>query len=130
MEGAAEIARGILDALQAAVDTGDVTALHGLFDDEALLIGTSGDARDSDAIARYLAAVADLAGGLRWEWRDVVPFHVAPGELGFAAFGEIVVVDGDAASERREPIRATLFALETADGWRLRQFHGSIPANV
>jgi SnoaL-like domain len=127
---AVEAARAILGNVQRGVDAGDVEALRRLFDDDAVLIGTSGDARDPDAIARYLAAVAELAGLLRWEWRDVVPFHVAAGELGFAAFGDLVLVDGDAASERREPIRVTLFAVERAAGWRLRQFHGSIPAGL
>lgn len=26
--------------------------------------------------------------------------------------------------------RATLFAVRTDDGWRLRQFHGSIPSDL
>jgi uncharacterized protein (TIGR02246 family) len=125
---AAEIASRLLGVIQSAVDDGDASALRALFDEGAVLIGTNGDARDPDAIARYLTAVAELSGVLRWEWRDVVPFHTAPGELGFAAFGEVVLADGDAASERREPIRATLFAVETDGVWRLRQFHGSIPA--
>lgn len=123
-----EIAWRILGAMQAAVDGGDGAALEALFDDGAVLIGTGGDAHGADAIARYLTAVAELSGLLRWDWRDVVPFHRGPGELGFAAFGELVLTDGDGGSERREPIRATLFAVETGGTWRLRQFHGSIPA--
>lgn len=126
--GIDEVASRLLGAIQSAVDDGDASALRALFDDGAVLIGTGGDARDPDAIARYLTAVSELSGLLRWEWRDVVPFHVAPGELGFAAFGEVVLADGDAASERREPIRATLFAVRADGGWRLRSFHGSIPA--
>jgi len=47
--------------------------------------------------------------------------------LGFAAFGEIIVSLG--SDERRAPIRLTIFAVRTPSGWRLRQFHGSIPSD-
>jgi SnoaL-like domain len=78
-------------------------------------------------VAEYLTAVATQPGSLRWEWSEVVPFHEAPDAVGFAAFGDVVVSGGDA--ERRAPIRATLFAVATPDGWRLRQFHGSIASD-
>jgi hypothetical protein len=58
---------------------------------------------------------------------DVVPFHESAETLGFAGFGEIVVSDG--TRERRAPIRLTVLAIRTPDGWRLRQFHGSIPSD-
>jgi hypothetical protein len=76
-------------------------------------------------VRRYLIAVATQPGSLRWDWQEVVPFHHDESSLGFAAFGEIVVSDG--TTEQRAPIRATLFAVQSPDGWRLRQFHGSIP---
>jgi uncharacterized protein (TIGR02246 family) len=120
-------ARAVLDAIQRAVDAHDADALVSLFDDPAVLIGTAGDGRSPEALRRYLTAVATQPESLRWEWREVIPFHQGAGSLGFAAFGDIVVSDGN--GERRAPIRATLFAVESPDGWRLRQFHGSIPSD-
>lgn len=118
-------ARTILDSLQAAVDACDADALIALFDDSAMLIGTGGDGRNRDALVRYLTAVATQPESLRWEWGEVIPFHESAGVLGFAAFGDVVVSDG--SGERRAPIRATILAVQTPDGWRMRQFHGSIP---
>jgi SnoaL-like domain len=55
------------------------------------------------------------------------PFQQSGGALGFAAFGEIVVSDG--SGERRAPIRLTRLAVQTTEGWRIREFHGSIPSD-
>lgn len=115
----------ILDGLQAAVDARDLDRLIGLFDDPAVLIGTSGDGRDTAGLHAYLKAVATQPGSLRWEWREIVPFHQGDGSLGFAAFGDVVLADAD--DEIRAPIRLTLFAVSTAGGWKIRQFHGSVP---
>ena|SRR5438552_5483059 len=120
-------ARAILGTLQAAVDARDGDALVALFDEPAVLIGTAGDGRTPDALRRYLTAVATQPESLRWEWGQIVPFHQSGGALGFAAFGEIVVSDG--SDERRAPIRLTLLAVQTTEGWRIRQFHGSIPSD-
>jgi uncharacterized protein (TIGR02246 family) len=120
-------AHTVLRALQAAVDARDPEALVSLFDDPAVLIGTAGDGRSPEALRRYLTAVATHPGSLRWEWLEVVPFHEDAGSLGFAAFGDVVLSEGN--SERRAPIRVTIFAVESPDGWRLRQFHGSIPSD-
>ncbi|MEA2365393.1 MAG: hypothetical protein QOI32_905 [Thermoleophilaceae bacterium] len=117
----------ILRDIQSAVEARDPGALADLFDEQAVLVGTGGDARDRDAVIEYLTAVATQRESLRWDWHEVVPFHQGADTLGFAAFGEIVVSDGTA--ERRAPIRATLFAVDAGDGWRLRQFHGSIPSD-
>jgi hypothetical protein len=121
-------AHAILDALQSAVDARDLEALQALFDDSAVLIGAAGDARDREALRGYLTAVVTQPGSLRWEWQEVVPFHEAADELGFAAFGEVVLSEGD--EEGRAPFRLTLFAVRTPQGWRVRQFHGSIPAQL
>src|SRR5207244_3484969 len=72
-------ARFILDTLQATVDARDAEALVSLFDDPAVLIGTAGDGRNPDALRRYLTAVATQPESLRWEWREVIPFHQGPG---------------------------------------------------
>ena len=116
-----DAAVAILRRLQAAIDAGDAEQLVGLFDDSAVLVGTDGDARDAEALHAYLAAVAE-GEPFRWHWQQVVPFHERASELGFAAFGE-AEQDG-----RRAPFRLTVFAVETHEGWRLRQFHGSIPS--
>jgi len=120
-------AHAILQTLQATVDHREPEPLVSLFDDPAVLIGTRGDGRNRDALRDYLTAVATQPESLRWEWREVVPFHEEPGSLGFAAFGEIIISLG--SDERRAPIRLTIFAVQTPHGWRLRQFHGSIPSD-
>ena len=120
-------ARSILDTLQATVDGRDPDALISLFDEPAVLIGAAGDGRNRDTLRQYLTAVATQAESLLWEWQEVVPFHHDAGTLGFAAFGDIVVSNG--SGEQRAPIRLTVFAVETPQGWRLRQFHGSIPSS-
>ena len=120
-------ARAVLAMLQASVDGRDPDALIALFDEPAVLIGTAGDGRDTDGVRRYLTAVATQPESLRWDWTDIVPFHDEGECLGFAAFGDIVV--GDDGAERRAPIRLTLFAVRTSEGWRIRQFHGSIPSD-
>jgi hypothetical protein len=112
--------REILDALQAAVDSRDIDRLLALFDEPAMLIGASGDGRDRDGLVRYLAGVA-AGEPFRWEWSEIVPFHRDERSVGFAAFGEVV------AADQRAPIRATVLAVDTPSGWRIREFHGSIP---
>src|SRR3954468_13102558 len=125
-DGSAD-ARAVLAMLQAAVDGRDPDALVALFDDPAVLIGTAGDGRDRDGVRAYLTEVATQPQSLRWDWREVIPFHDEAESLGFAAFGDVVVAD--ARGEERAPIRATLFAVRSAKGWRIRQFHGSIPSD-
>ena len=110
----ADEARELLRRLQAAIDSRDLDALKALFHDDAMLIGTSADARDRDAVVAYLTAV--VAGApFRWEFSDVVPTSAD----GFAAFGELVAEGG----AYRAPFRLTV----VADGGRIRSFHGSIP---
>jgi SnoaL-like domain len=117
----------VLTALQAAVDARDLGVLEELFDDGAVLIGTSGDGRDADGLRSYLTAVARQPGSLRWEWDEVVPFHETADEIGLAAFGEVVLAED--GREVRAPIRLTIFAVRGPQGWRIRQFHGSNPAS-
>src|SRR3954471_18808165 len=121
--------RAVLLALQAAVDSRDPDELLQLFSDEpAMLIGAGGDGRTPASRREYLTAVATQPGRLSWDWHEVTPFFEAAGAIGFAGFGEIVVVDDQ--GERRAPIRATLLAVETSAGWRIKEFHGSIPSSL
>ncbi|MGH8892283.1 MAG: nuclear transport factor 2 family protein [Actinomycetes bacterium] len=120
------VASSILARIQSAVDAKDADALIDLFDDTAVLVGTAGHGRRPEEVREYLTAVVAQPGSLSWEWRDVVVFHEGPGAIGFAGFGDIVVADQD--GEQRAPIRLTAFAVQSPAGWRLRQFHGSIPA--
>jgi len=101
----------VIRAAQLAIDARDLDALTSLFHEDAVLIGTSADARDRDAVVAYLTAVTE-GEPFRWELTDVVPFH----DDGFAAFGELV------AAELRAPFRLTIVAV---DG-KIRSFHGSI----
>ena len=113
--------RDLVATLQAAIDARDAEQLRSLFADGAVLVGSGAHARDADALRAYLDAVA-AGEPFHWELDDYVTFHAEQGEIGFAAFGE--VVQGDF----RAPFRLTVFAVETDAGWRIRQFHGSIPA--
>lgn len=115
-------ARAILDRLQAAIDSRDPDTLFALFEEESVLVGTAGDGLHPDGRRRYLTAVA-AGEPFRWEWEEIVPFHETDDALGLAAFGELVV------GERRYPMRATVLAVRTGDGWRLRHFHGSVPVS-
>jgi hypothetical protein len=118
-------ARAVLRTLQDLIDARDLDGLLELFAEPSVLIGTSGDGRDRAGVRRYLEAVVSQPGALRWEWDEVVPFHSTDDAVGFAAFGEVVLI-GD-GSELRQPIRMTGLAVRDAGCWRLRQFHGSTP---
>jgi SnoaL-like protein len=120
-----EDAGAVLRTLQELIDARDLEGLLELFDEGSVLIGTSGDGRDRSGILRYLQAVVDQPGALRWEWTEVILFHRADGVVGFAAFGDVVVVED--GSEWRKPIRMTALAVREGGRWKLRQFHGSIP---
>ena len=121
-----EDAAQILEDLQARVDARDQQALLDLFEDPAVLIGTSGDGRTSETRREYLTGVATQSAALRWEWAETRLFYNAADVLGFAAFGEVVLT-GE-ASEWRSPIRLTVLAVQVEGDWRLREFHGSIPS--
>jgi ketosteroid isomerase-like protein len=123
-----DTAWAVLSALQAAVDARDLDALTGLFDEPSVLMGTSGHATDAGQRRAYLSAVVSQPEALRWDWREVIPVLEADGVLAFAALGDIVLSGPE--GERRAPIRASLVAVESASGWRLRHFHGSLPSDL
>jgi ketosteroid isomerase-like protein len=120
-------AQQILSDLQAKVSARDLPALFELFEEPAVLIGTAGDGRTRETREAYLQAVTTQPGALQWDWRETVVFYESDDALGFAAFGDVVLLDG--TQELRAPIRATFFAVRANGGWRLRQFHGSIPTS-
>ncbi len=121
----AEEARAVLRTLQELIDARNLAGLLDFFDEGSVLIGTSGDGRDRAGVRRYLEAVVGQPGELRWEWGEVIAFHRTDDAVGFAAFGDVVLVEED--SEWRKPIRMTGLAVRDGEAWRLRQFHGSIP---
>jgi SnoaL-like domain len=114
--------------LQENVSARNFAGLLEFFEDPAVLIGTAGDGRTPEGRRDYLAAVTTQSAALRWDWRETVLFYETDEALGFAAFGDVVLTDE--SEEWRAPIRASFFAVRGADGWRLRQFHGSIPQSV
>lgn len=118
-------AQEILDELQEKVSARDLPGLLELFEDPAVLIGAAGDGRTRDGRRAYLTAITAQTAAVRWDWDETTMFYEGDSALGFAAFGEIVLTDQH--QEVRAPIRATFFAARTSDGWRLRQFHGSLP---
>jgi hypothetical protein len=121
----ADEARSLLRTLQDLIDARDLDGLLEFFAESGVLIGTSGDGRDRDGVRRYLEDVVSQPGELRWEWAEVVPFHNTDDAVGFAAFGDVVLVTN--GSEWRMPIRMTGLGVREGGRWRLRQFHGSIP---
>lgn len=121
-------ARAILADLQAAVDSRDLDRLDDLFDEEAVLLGTSAHNLDRGDVRAYLKLVAEQPGALRWEFGDVRVFHDAEATLGIVAIGDVVIAEE--GEEARAPFRLTLLAVESDRGWRLRQFHGSIPSGL
>ena len=125
MTAGADDARAVLRTLQELIDARDLDGLLELFDEGSVLIGTSGDGRDRAGVRRYIEGVVGQPGELRWEWSEVVPFHSTDDAVGFAAFGDVVLVED--GSEWRKPIRMTGLAMRDGGRWRLRQFHGSIP---
>src|SRR3954447_19928676 len=115
------VSRGtaVLAALQAAVDSRDPDQLWILFDDEpSMLIGTSGDGRTPATRRDYLTAVATQPERLHWDWHEVIPFYETDDVIGFAGFGDVGVTSEE--GEWRAPIRATLLAVETGNGWRIK----------
>ena len=118
-------AQQVLDGLQEKVAARDLPDLLGFFEDPAVLIGTAGDGRTPKTRAAYLEGVVTQPAALRWDWRETMLFYESEDALGFAAFGDVALVNG--ADETRAPIRATFFAVRADRGWRLRHFHGSIP---
>jgi uncharacterized protein (TIGR02246 family) len=126
-EDALAVAYSILVRMQSAIDDADHESLSELFDDDAVLIGTSSHTHGREDVDAYVRAVIEQPGTFRWEWRDVVVFHESPGLLGAACFGEIVI--SGAEQEDRAPFRLTIFAVEQTSGWVIQQFHGSAPAS-
>ncbi len=121
-------ARVLLAALQDAVASRDLARLGRLFDDEAVLIGSSAANLDRAATEAYLARVVAQPGALRWEWEQVVPLWESSHVLAFAALGTVGFDDEQGRPDGpRDAFRLTCLAVAGSDGWRLRHFHGSIP---
>jgi uncharacterized protein (TIGR02246 family) len=121
-DDAVAVAYSILVRLQSALDEADHETLNELFDDDAVLVGSSAHSHGREEIDAYLGAVLTQP-SFRWEWRDVIVFHRDPGALGFTGFGEVVVSADH--QEQRAPYRLTLFAVERPGGWVVQHFHGS-----
>ena len=90
-----------------------------------MLIGIAGEGRTGEGRRDYLAAITAQTAAVRWDWNETDLFYERDDALGFAAFGEVVLTDQ--SQELRVPFRGTFFAARVNDGWRLRQFHGSVP---
>lgn len=127
-DDAIALAWSILVRLQSAIEDEDHASLSEMFDDEALVIGTSAHSHGRQEVDAFLAAVLAEPGAFHWEWRDVVVFHEGPGVLGFTSFGDLVV--SGAEETDRVPFRLSVLAMEHPGGWAIRQFHGSAPSNL
>jgi len=126
-DDAVALAYSLLVRLQSAIDDADPEALSDLFDDRAVLVGTSSHSHGREEVDAYLEALLRQPGTFRWEWHDVVVFDESDGGIGCAAFGELIV--SGAESDDHVPFRVTFTAVDGVSGWRFTQFHGSIPAD-
>lgn len=123
-----ETARSVFAELQNAVADHDGDRLNSLFHDDAVLIGASAYNSGHEAVAAYLRRVADQPASLTWELKEVAVFLAEGDLLGFAALGEVVIVEED-GSEDRSAFRLTLVSRRMPEGWRVLNFHGSIPSD-
>ncbi|MCW2793759.1 MAG: hypothetical protein JWO76_2857 [Nocardioides sp.] len=112
--------------LQAAVAARDGEGVTRLFHEDAVLIGTSAYNSGPEAVHAYLRLVVEQPASLSWDLAEVDVFLEDGDLLGFAALGEVVLVED--GNEDRAPFRLTLVARRTPDGWRVLSFHGSIPS--
>lgn len=121
------VAQQLLDALQEAVRAKDHAATLALLTDDVALLGTAAANLDQDAVSAYLQAVFEQAGYVHWEWETVSVVDVRPGAITFVALGSVGLDEG-ADDYVRDSMRLTCLAVEDAGRWRLRLFHGSVPA--
>ena len=124
---ALDLVRNLLHDLQGAVRAKDHRAALGLFTEDAALLGTAAASLDRDAVSSYLMRVFNQTGYVSWEWETISVLDARPGAITFVALGT-VAMEGVPDDDSRDPIRLTCLAVEERDRWRLRLFHGSIPA--
>lgn len=130
MTGDAEArSRALLGALQEAVAAKDLAAVTDLFDDGIALFGSGGESVGLPDATAYVARVLEGDEVLRWGWEQVLPLYDVPGVLVFAVIGTVGFDGPDGRpTEERDRFRLTCLAVEREGRWRLRHFHGSIPA--
>jgi uncharacterized protein (TIGR02246 family) len=124
---AVELVNRILGDLQDAVRAKDRARALGLFTPDAALLGTGAASFGRDAVSSYLELVFGQRGFVQWVWDTVSVLDVRPGAVTFVALGT-VSLEGDPDSAAEDPIRLTCLAVEEDGRWRLRMFHGSVPA--
>ncbi len=120
-------ANALLEELQQAVRAKDHAGALDLFTEDAALLSTTAANLDRDAVSDYLGLVLGQEGYVRWDWDEVCVLDARPGAVTFVALGS-VRMEGDPDDDRASPIRLTCLAVEEGDRWRLRLFHGSLPA--
>ncbi len=126
--GAADLVAGMLAELQDAVRTNDHATALDLFTEDAALLGTAAANLGREAVGHYLTLVLDQTGHVRWDWEEVSVLDSRPGAITFVALGS-VRIEGDPEADPPSPIRLTCLLVEEPDRWRLRLFHGSLPAS-
>lgn len=117
----------LLAELQDAVREKDLSASLALFTEDAALLGTAAANLDRDTASAYLARVFDQPGHVSWDWDTIAVLDSRAGAITFVALGTVSLV-GDPDHPASDPIRLTGLVVEDGDRWRLRLFHGSIPA--
>ena len=122
-------ARRVLDELEERLATHDLDRMVDFFASDVVLIGDAVENFDRDSTREYLKLMADMTPTVRWQWDNVATILSSPDILCFAAAGMMTFHDevgkplGDG-----ERFRVTCLAQQTPDGWRLKHFHGSVPA--
>jgi uncharacterized protein (TIGR02246 family) len=118
----------LLGELQKVVRAKDHEAALDVFTEDAALLGTAAANLGRSAVSNYLAAVYGQAGYIRWDWETVSVLDVRAGAVTFLALGTVGLDDVGADDYPRDRMRLTCLAVEDGERWRLRLFHGSIPA--
>jgi uncharacterized protein (TIGR02246 family) len=115
----------LLGELQAAAAGQDLPRMLDLFTSDAVVLGTAAANLDRTSIEEYIARLFEHPYVVGWDFETVKVVDSREGAITFVALGTVGFVG---SGEPREAFRLTCLAVDDGDRWRLRLFHGSIPA--
>jgi len=122
---AEEQALALLSDLQAAAEHQDLARMLDLLTADAVLLGSGAANMDHSAIEAYLARLFEAPYVVRWDFETVHVLDSRESAITFVALG---TVGFEGSGDPRDAFRLTCLAVDDGDRWRLRLFHGSIPA--
>ncbi|GEP34316.1 hypothetical protein NSZ01_20840 [Nocardioides szechwanensis] len=118
-------ARAVLDRLEAGIAAGDLSLLSELCAGDVVLFGSSRASFGHEETVGYLELVAQ-ANTIKWLLDRWSVIHQDDEQLLVAAVGQVEFDDG--TGPQRADFRLTLWLVREDGEWRLRHFHGSVPA--